>query len=62
MQDAKVFVTLLTPQQLVKKFPTVFNQGVGKLAGKYHICLKGDASVQHAPRSVPVVLRDWHTG
>ena len=64
-QDAEVFMlqnmSLLSPQQLTKKFPTVFEQGVGKLAGKYQICLKGDASpVQHAPRRVPVALRDRH--
>ena len=62
-QDAEVFMlqntSLLSSQQLVKKFPTVFKEGVGKLAGKYQIRLQGDASpVQHAPRRVPVALRD----
>ena len=51
--------SLLSSQQLIKKFPTVFKEGVGKLAGKYQIRLQGDASpVQHAPRRVPVALRD----
>ena len=61
-QDAEVFViedTTLSLQQLVRKFPRVFKQGVGRLAGEYHIRLKDNANpVQHAPRRVPVALRE----
>ena len=44
---------------LIKKYPNVFGDGVGLLEGEYHIRLKEDAvPVQHAPRRVPVGLRD----
>ena len=49
----------ISKEQLVKKYPRVFNEGVGKLEGEYHIRLDlRIIPVQHAPRRVPVVLRD----
>lgn len=49
-QDAEVFViegTTLPLQQLVQKFPRVFKQGVGRLAGEYHIRLKNNVTPVH---------------
>ena len=62
-QEATVFMvegtSPLSPQQLVRQFPLVFKQGVGRLAGEYHIKLKDNINpVQHAPRRVPVALRE----
>ena len=46
-------------QQLCKKYPRVFSEGVGRLEGEYHIRLDPAIDpVQHAPRRVPVALRD----
>ena len=46
-------------EQLVKKYPSVFTNGVGLLEGEYHIRLDPQAElVQHAPQRVPVALRD----
>ena len=48
----------MSQQQLIKKYPTVFKEGVGKVAGDYHIRLDSSVQpVQHAPRRVPVALR-----
>ena len=61
-QDAEVFIlesATLSLQQLVREFPGVFKQGVGRLAGEYHIRLKDNINpVQHVPRRVPVALRE----
>ena len=49
----------MTKQQLAKKYPNVFGQGVGLLEGKYYIKLDSSVtSVHHVPRWVPVPLRD----
>ena len=46
-------------EQVVKNFPTVFGSGIGKLNGEYHIKLAAQVTpVQHAPRRVPVAIRD----
>ena len=45
----------ISKEQLVKKYPRVFNEGVGKLEGEYHIRLDLRITpVQHTPRRVPV--------
>ena len=49
----------VTKEQLIRKYPHVFADGVDLLEGEYHICLDPQAEpVQHAPRRVPVALRD----
>ena len=49
----------LTTELLVQKHPVVFSKGVGLLEGTYHIRLDPSVSpVQHAPRRVPVPLRE----
>ena len=46
-------------EQVVKNFPTVFGSGIGKLNGEYHIKLAAQVTpVQHAPRRVPMAIRD----
>ena len=41
----------ISKEQLVKKYPRVFNEGVGKLEGEYHIRLDLRITpVQHPPR------------
>lgn len=48
----------ITKEALIKKYPHVFSEGVGKLAGEHHIRLNSTVDpVQHAPRRVPVALR-----
>ena len=48
----------LTKEALIKAFPEVFSESVGKLEGEYHIKLdKAACPTQHAPRRVPVALR-----
>ena len=45
--------------QLLKKYPQVFGPGIGRLEGEYHIQIDGSYDpVQHAPRRVPVAIRD----
>ena len=45
---------LLSTQQLIEQYPTVFGEGVGQLEGQYHIRLDESASpVQHSPQRVP---------
>ena len=47
----------LTKVQVIEMFPDVFNEGLGLLDGKYHICLNDSAKpVQHAPWQVQVAL------
>ena len=49
---------VLSADQLVKKFPRVYNDGVGKLPGEYHMELDETVKpVQHPPRRVPVAIR-----
>ena len=49
---------LVSKEVLAKYYPKVFNMGVGKLEGEYHIRLDPNInSVKHAPRRVPVALR-----
>ena len=44
---------------MVKNFPAVFSNGIGKLNGEYHIRLSAEVTpVQHAPRRVPMAIRD----
>ena len=53
----------LMKEQLFKKYPQVFSDGVGCLDGEYHIRLNPqNTPVQHAPRRVPVALRDHLMG
>ena len=48
----------LTKEQLVKNFPSVFADVIGKLDGKHHIRLDPSVNnVQHVPRRVQVALR-----
>lgn len=49
----------LTLEQLSQKYPRIFSEGVGRLEGEYHIRLDSQIDpVQHAPRKVPVALRE----
>ena len=49
----------LNRADLIRQFPRVFAEEVGQLEGEYHIKLDATISpVQHAPRRVPVALRD----
>ena len=58
--DAQVYAlssgaSQLTKEQVIKKYPQVFSEGVGRLEGEYHIRLDDQIDpVQHAPRRVPV--------
>lgn len=45
-------------EQLTSKYTKVVSDGVGCLEGDYHICLDPHSTPVHAPRKVPVVLRD----
>ena len=50
---------LLSIKQLIDRHPTVFDERVGRLEGRYHIRLDPSIPpVQHPPRRVPVPLRD----
>ena len=45
--------------QVFKRFPRVFPDGVGALAGEYHMVLdKSARPVQHPPRRVPSAIRE----
>ena len=45
--------------QLFKRFPRVFTDGVGALAGEYHMVLdKSARPVQHPPHRVPSAIRE----
>ena len=49
----------VSKEQLLKRHPNVFKEGVGRLEGEYHIRLNEAIDpVQHAPRRVPVAMRD----
>ena len=48
----------ITKESLITRFPNVFEDGVGLLAGKHHINLDATVdAVQHATRRVPVDMR-----
>ncbi len=48
-----------TKEQFIQKYPKVFSPGVGRLEGEYHIRVDTQFDpVQHAPRRVPVALRE----
>ena len=49
----------MSKESLLKQFPQVFAEEVGKLDGKYHIKIDCAVNpVQHAPRRVPVAIRE----
>ena len=49
----------VSADQLIKSFPRVFADGMGALAGEYHMVLDESARpVQHPPRRVPVAIRE----
>ena len=49
----------LSADQLVKKFPPVFGDGVGKLPGEYYVELDEKVNpVQHSPCRVPFGIRE----
>ena len=53
----------MTKGDVIKKFPTAFGTGVGLVAGEYHIRTDPMVEpVQHAPRNVPVALREQLKG
>ena len=58
--DAQVYAlsggtSPLTREQIIKKYPQVFSEGVGRLESQYRIRLDDQMDhVQHAPRRVPV--------
>ena len=49
----------LTKEKLVSKYPNVFGEGVGRVEGEYLIRHNPQIDqVQHAPKQIPVALRD----
>ena len=49
----------MTTESLLRRYPQVFSEDVGELEGEYHIKIdKTMHPVQHAPRKVPVALRN----
>ena len=51
--------SLVSADQLIKSSPRVFADGMGALAGEYHMVLDESARpVQHPPRRVPVAIRE----
>ena len=48
---------LISKAAITEKYATVFGDGIGELQSKYRIRLDDDP-IQHAPRRVPVALRD----
>ena len=61
-QGAQVYAVAsapITKSAVIEKYATVFSDGVGELEGEYRIRLDDTVDpVQHAPRRVPVALRD----
>ena len=50
---------LISKAAITKKYATVFDDGIGELEGEYRIRLDDTVDpIQHAPRQVPVTLRD----
>ena len=63
MGDAPVYTveqsSLTSAQDIIKKYPAVFSEGVGHLEGQYRIRLdESIPPVQHAQRRIPVPLRE----
>lgn len=49
----------LSKENILQRYPKVFSEKVGQLEGKYRIKVDSTVNpVQHAPRRVPVALRD----
>ena len=49
----------LSKENILQRYPKVFSETVGQLEGKYRIKVDSTVNpVQHAPRRVPVALRD----
>ena len=50
---------LISKAAITEKYATVFGDGIGELEGEYLIRLDDAVDpIQHAPRRVPVALRD----
>ena len=50
---------LISKATITEKYATVFGDGIGELEGEYRIRLDDTVDpIQHAPRRVPVALRD----
>ena len=50
---------LISKAAIIEKYATVFGDGIGELEGEYQIRLDDAVDpIQHAPRRVPVALRD----
>ena len=50
---------LISKAAITEKYATVFGDGIGELEGEYGIRLDDTVDpIQHAPRRVPVALRD----
>ena len=50
---------LISKTAIIEKYATVFGDGIGELESEYRIQLDDAADhIQHAPRRVPVALRD----
>jgi len=46
-------------EQMVRNFPDIFSNEIGRLNGEYHIRMSAEVTpVHHAPRRVPVANRD----
>lgn len=49
----------MSKESILERYPEVFSENVGQLEGEYHIKVDSTVNpVQHAPRRVPVALRD----
>jgi len=49
----------LSKEDLIRQYPAVFGPGIGTLPGEYHIRINEHCRpTQHAPRRVPVAIRD----
>ena len=50
--------SVLTQEEILARFPSVFSDGVGQLSGEYKIRIHPNAQpIQHVPRRVAVALR-----
>ena len=44
---------------MVRNFPDIFSNGIGRLNGEYHLRISAEVTpVHHAPRHVPIANRD----
>ena len=49
----------LTQEEVIERYPDVFDENVGLLEGCYHIKINNSiVPTQHAPRRIPVAIRD----